>query len=238
MPNPHKLAMTFDIYSLQNIEDDDWTEVLNTYTDTLIDRFAESPEGKAHFEKYQHIGWSVRLIDFGFSYQEVTLPEMDDHDIESILFEIFPRKVSLMSPDDADDVIPELIAFWQYLHREYDLGNAEDVLAFLQKMDPEKFKAEMNNPDNFGMARSFLQSGLNAGFDMTTNEGVQAFQQVYNAQLAPERSLSLPSLEFSEPPPMESAWRSATKPKKSKSKQKRRQAIAKASRKQNRKKKK
>ncbi len=223
--------MTFDINALASCSED-WDKELEAYTDELIELFAESPEGQAHREEYQNIGWSGQFVSLGFIYQEVLLPDMFDDDVEAILFEIFPRKISLMSPDDADDVIPELIAFWQYLHREYQLSNAEDILDFLKAMDPKEFQAEMNNPANFGMAKAFFQGGLDAGFDMTTEEGAREFQSVYNADLnaaGPFGQLSLP-----EPP--ELLQNKATRPKKSKSKQKRRKALAKASRKQNRKK--
>lgn len=231
--------MTFDIDALASCGED-WDKELEAYTDELIELFAESLEGQAHFEEYQNIGWSQQFVSLGFIYQEVLLPDMLDDDVEAILFEHFPRKISLLSPDDADDVIPELIAFWQYLHREYQLPNAEDILDFLKAMDPKEFQAEMNNPANFGIAKSFFQGGLNAGFDMTTEEGAQAFQSVYNANLAASNAnlaaSNAPFGQLSLPEPPELHQNKATRSKKSKSKQKRRKALAKASRKQNRKK--
>ena len=161
-----KRTMTFDIYFLDQC-DDDWHEALEAYTEDLIELFVDSPEGLAHFEKYQDVGgWSSQFVRLGFIYQEVTLPEMDDSDVESILLNIFPRKISLMSPDDIKDTIPELIAFWKYLQREYDLAMADEILDFLQGLSLKKFQNEMNNPANFGMAKSFFQSGINAGFDI------------------------------------------------------------------------
>lgn len=227
--------MDFDIYALEHYQDkwDDWDEALEDYIGGLLDLFADSPEGKAHYQQYEHIGWAAQLISLGFTYQEVTLPEMQASDIQSILFSHFPRKVSVLSPDDVDDVIPELIAFWTYLHREYDLPNAKTVLTFLNQLDPKEFKAEMNNPANFGMARAFLQSGVEAGFDMTTQEGIQAFQQEYNASLGSPAPMS-----FLPPDPLDTVPRSATGHKKSKTQQKRRKTLAKASRKKNRKKRK
>jgi len=225
--------MTFDIYALDHYEDkwNDWDEALEDYTSELIDLFADSPEGKTHYQQYEHVGWSSQLVSLGFIYQEVTLSTMQDSDIHSILFNHFPRKISVLSPDDVDDVIPELKAFWTYLQREYELPNAEDVLLFLNQVDPNEFKAEMNTPANFGMARAFLQSGVEAGFDMRTQEGIQAFQEKYNASLGSRLPMSLP---FSADP-MDDAPRSATSPKKSKSKRKQRNALEKASRKKNRK---
>ncbi|MEM9265679.1 MAG: hypothetical protein AAGA46_09155 [Cyanobacteria bacterium P01_F01_bin.13] len=42
--------MTFDINALDNCVGD-WYEALDTYTDELVELFAESPEGQAHYER-------------------------------------------------------------------------------------------------------------------------------------------------------------------------------------------
>ena len=59
-----------------------------------------------------------------------TLPKMKAPDVEEIVTELFPRKISLSSPDEADEAIPELIAFWEYLQREYQLSQAKSILKY------------------------------------------------------------------------------------------------------------
>ena len=225
--------MTFDIYALENWEThwSDWDIAIREYTPDLIELFEQSPEGKAHEEKYQYLSWSYRLVDLGFTYQEVPITQMDEDDIKATLFWHFPRKISLSSPDDADDVIPELVAFWQFLKREYDLVNAEDAIAYLQKLNPKRFKAEMNNPANFGMARSFLQGGLSSGFDMTSQAGADAYMEHYNASLNAQNALEM--LQSEAEPSNPQGFASQTKKK---AKNKRRNVLAKAARKRNRKK--
>jgi len=92
--------MAFDIYALENWEThwDDWDVALREYAPDLIELFEQSPEGKAHDEKYHHVGWSYRLVDLGFTYQEGPITQMDEDDMEATLFQHFPRKVSLSSP--------------------------------------------------------------------------------------------------------------------------------------------
>lgn len=226
--------MTFDIYALENWETrwQDWDIALQDYTPDLIELFEQSPEGKAHDEKYQHVGWSYHLVNLGFTYQEVPITQMNEDDIEATLLRHFPRKISLSSPDDVDDVIPELIAFWTFLKREYDLVNADGAIAYLQQLAPKRFKAAMNNPANFGMARSFLQGGLQSGFDMTTQEGLDAYATHYNASIVAQDDFGMRLLE-SEPSNPPQGFASQAKKK---SKNKRRNALAKAARKRNRKK--
>jgi len=127
-----------------------------------------------------------------------------------------------------------LIAFWQFLKREYGLANADDAIAYLQKLDPDHFIAEMNNPANFGMARSVLQGGLQSGFDMTTQEGLDAYMGHYNSLMAQQGD---PGMVLPESELFNSQQEFASQTKK-KAKNKRRNALAKASRKRNRKKKK
>jgi hypothetical protein len=116
---------------------------------------------------------------FGHDYLGRTLPQMDQGDADEIVVELFPRKISLLSPDDADDTVPELIAFWAYLRREFQLPNAGAILRFLREVEPE-FKAIMTDPANFGIAKSFFMQGQAMGFDMTTQDGLDAFMAAQN----------------------------------------------------------
>ena len=43
----------------------------------------------------------------------------------------------------------------------------------------------MQEPANFGMAKSFVLMGKQAGFDMESPEGMQAWVKAYNATVAP-----------------------------------------------------
>jgi hypothetical protein len=102
--------------------------------------------------------------------------------VQLILENLFPRKISLMPPEDADDVVPELIAFWHFLKREYQFKNADATLKYLKKLQP-RYRRIMNDSSRFGMAKSFMTAGIQAGFDMTTQKGLTAFQLQYNANL-------------------------------------------------------
>lgn len=227
--------MTFDIYALDQLKTEDWEGELETYIDNLVELFEASPEWEAHAKKYAELGsWTSRLVDLGFVYQEVTVPQMLDSDIETLLFRIFPRKISVLSSEDVDDTISELIAFWTFLKRTFNLSNADEILTYLNELDPEEFKAEMNNPENFGMARSFVQAGIDSGFDMSNEEGLKQFQAVYNNSLKTESPIPLPL----QGEPTENWSPGFTHKKKLKTKEKRRRALAKDSRKRNRKKRK
>ncbi len=241
--------MTFNIYQLDNLDLDEAEPVLEDYQDEIIELFANSTEGQNYLETHSDMGgWIGHLIYYGYSYEGFTLPQMTEDDVALVLEELLPRKISLFEPEDADDAIPELIAFWQFLKREYQLSDADDILEYLHDIEP-KFRDIMNDSSKFGMAKSFFMMGQKAGFDMTTQEGLEEFSLHYNAKGAPqlaaeatEREELFPTLPnfdllsgsdnevdkgFHSPP-------SAAK----KAKQKKRRKMAKASRKRNRQKRK
>ena len=128
------------------------------------------------------VGSSV-CFTFGYVYESVTLPNMSVSNVEVIVAQIFPSKISLLDPAEAETIIPELKAFWQWLEQEYDCPHAHKIIEFLDRLQP-KFIAMMNDPNNFGIGKSFLMSGMAAGFDMTSKEGIRGFQQQRDRELA------------------------------------------------------
>jgi hypothetical protein len=227
--------MDFDIYQLDGVDpgSDKANRELEKYRDTLVQRFVDSPEGRAHLGDHPELGcWAAQFIYYGWGYIGVTLPRMSVKDVEEIVTDLFPRKVSLPSPEDADAAIAELILFWEYLRREYKLPKSESVLNFLQKIEPA-FKGLMNDPARFGMAKSFFMMGKSAGFDMTNQEDLNSFVRLYNAGL---------SLEQEAPEESSTGFRDAASTQKAKSTRKigerRKRKIAKAARRLGRKKRK
>ena len=175
--------MKFDIHQLDRLDWDDFEQAFEEYRDGLLEHFLESPEGRSHLQEFPEAAyWADQFMYYGFSYLGVTLPRMTSKYVEEIVTEIFPRKISLLSPEDVDDAIPELIAFWKYLEREYGLRRAGAILRFLHKVAPD-FKRVMNDPSKFGMAKSFVMMGQQAGFDMTKEDDIDAFMHRYNASI-------------------------------------------------------
>ncbi|MDJ0574740.1 MAG: plasmid pRiA4b ORF-3 family protein [Xenococcaceae cyanobacterium MO_234.B1] len=180
--------MSVNLYRIDSIKDyDEAIEALSDYVEELVEEFVQSPEGKAylkaHPEMEEYVGsWIDNLLYFGYAYESITLPHMTKNNVEAIVTRLFPNKVSLLDPDEADTTIPELTAFWQFLKREYQHPKATQILKFLKKIQPQ-FKEMMNDSSNFGIAKSFFMAGKAAGFDMTTEEGLKAFQEHHNQNL-------------------------------------------------------
>ena len=175
--------MGFDIDQLKTPDGDYDEEALGEYQNQLVDLFRESPEGLALRKTHDDAGyWVGLLVDFSYSYIGVSLSEMSVHDMEEVLTELFPRKVTI-PPEEAREVVPELAAFWNYLKREYRMEQVDSILALLRKTEPG-FPGIMNDPSRFGMAKSMMTMGMESGFDVMSEEGLADFMQHYNAQIA------------------------------------------------------
>lgn len=199
------------------------------YQDSVLELFAASPEGVAYSEQGGEIGWTSMFLEYAMSYLGLTPPEMDQGNLNEVLFQIFPRKVAV-EPEEAPEVVAELRAFWSFLGRAYELPNAPQMLRLLDDKSAQRLERELANPANFGMAKSLVMQGKARGFDTTTKEGFDAWMRTYNAELgAPPPMLTGPGdpLPFPSPSP-----RSGGKARKEKNRRK----MAKASRKQNRRK--
>lgn len=175
--------MPFDIYQLDSVDAVNH-ETLQAYAESITGLFFDSPEGEALLQAGPNSGfWIIRLIECGYYQLGVPLPDMSAADIHELLREIFPRKIALCSPDEADEAVPELIAFWEYLDREYELPHTDRILAYLRGQSNGEFREWMNDSSKFGMAKAFFTIGQRVGFDMTDEREQQAFMHLYNSHV-------------------------------------------------------
>ena len=230
--------MIFNIYQLDEIEADGSEESereFNKYQNYIIEEFINSEEGRECVKDDPDLGfWATQLVYYGYSHIGVTLPQMEVADVNEILTDIFPRKISLHSPNDADDAIPELIAFWKFIGQTYNLKNAKLIIGFLDKLKAD-FHTVMNDSSRFGMAKSFVTMAQSAGFDVNNQEDMDEFINVYNQDILIKKNDSL-SVENTTTGIEQYTPSSNTQSRKIKAKKKKTRKISKASRQKNMKK--
>jgi hypothetical protein len=161
------------------------------YEEALMNQFAASPEGQAIKERGTELGWARALIHYAITYPGVTPPAMTTGDLEEVVFDLFPRKV-ITERGDGAEIIQELQAFWRFLQRVYQLPQARQMLARLTPQAARRLERELQEPVNFGMAKSFVLMGQEAGFDMESPEGMRAWVEAYNATVAPLMAAAKP----------------------------------------------
>ena len=178
--------MSFNIHQLDHLTYDEAEPLLDDYIEGVLSAFVNSTEGQAYVQEHEEGGgWIGEFIHLGYVYEGFTLPKMTKGNVQLLMEQIFPRKVTIFDPSDADDAIPELVAFWQFLQRKYKFRSAKAIIKYLQTLHRE-FPRLMSDPSAGGFAKSFLLMGHQSGFDMTTPEGLKAFQEKYNASLQTE----------------------------------------------------
>jgi len=182
-------------------EDGEWSdELAANYRRGLFEAFEKSPEGTACQEHLGELGWTYTFLDLALNYVGTTPPGMSLADLNEVLLEIFPRKVST-EPESAEAIVCELRAFWEFLGRQYQLPNAPKFVAALDARLQSRLERELANPQNFGMAKSLFMMGDEMGFDMTTQEGLNEFMIFYNSSLVgtrPPASDSSPARAWSQ----------------------------------------
>ena len=177
--------MSFDIN--EAVFDEEGTyleEPALRYEAALMAQFAASPEGQAITETGTELGWAGAMIHYAITYPGVTPPTMTTSDLEAVVYDLFPRKV-ITEPGDGAEIIQELHAFWRFLHRAYHLPRAPQMLARLTPQAAARLERKLQAPRNFGLAKSFVLLGKEAGFDMESPEGMRAWVEAYNTTVAP-----------------------------------------------------
>jgi hypothetical protein len=180
------MRMSFDLN--EAVYDEQGTyleEKAARYEEALMDQFAASPEGHAIKERGTELGWARAMIHYAITYAGVTPPAMTASDLEEVTHALFPRKV-ITEPGDGTEIIQELRAFWHFLERVYRLPQARQLLARLTPQAARRLERELQEPANFGMAKSFVLLGQQAGFDMESPAGMRAWVEAYNATVAPK----------------------------------------------------
>jgi len=195
--------MDFDIHRLDRMTPDSAgaESAFEEFQQELLERFAQSPEGQQRLEADPDMGfWAAQLMYYGYQYEGAVLPRMTVGDVQTVVTELFPRKISLESPEHADDAIPELVAFWKYLKREFTCRTPMPCWTFCMRWGRLPWHDERSIELRHGEV--VLCDGQAAGFDMTTEEGLTAFMAAYNMGQLGRQSpppLSLPPSRFSEP---------------------------------------
>lgn len=146
---------------------------------------------------------------------------MSRNDVDELLTDLFPQKITLIEPEEADFGLPAMIAFWEFLKREFQLENADEILDYLRSVKPEKFRSWMNDSSRFGIGKLFMMIGQSSGFDMTNPDDVDLFNHLYNSNLP-----LLNPRNYVQPPPG-----TVVKSNIDREKAKRKRKIARASRK-------
>ncbi|MCZ7541248.1 MAG: hypothetical protein M5U29_15315 [Anaerolineae bacterium] len=230
----------FDINEFVDGRGWDDNEAVGRYIEHLMELFADSPEAQAQREsgEFFSLFWVDTFLDHSMVSIGVSPPEMSAGDLREVLFDLFPRKVSTPGGFDGEKVVRTLRAFWSFLKREYGLPNAEACLQVLDDRMARLMDKEMNDPSNFGMAKTIVMTGAKRGFDMSKQEDVDRWVAIYNEEMTRDMA-AFPGIGRPLPVPDDSELPASTglsHTRRTSGKERRKHKLAKSSRKKNRRK--
>jgi hypothetical protein len=143
----------------------------------LLRRFEASPESALVAGKHD----CGLLMDYAINEFGITITTLRPAQLDELVFEVFPRKLSAPA-SEAPFIIAELRAFYAFLGREYRFEHADACLRVLGGDAVEKLRAGLSDKRRFGMAKSFVMEGLEAGYDVSSPEGLDAWFRVRATQ--------------------------------------------------------
>jgi hypothetical protein len=153
------------------------------YVEELSARFAASEEAAALGDDAH---WASPLIGYAASDIGRPVAQLDRTDLEHLLLDLVPRKV-VASPDDASDILAATKALLRFVARTAGQSADEELLDFLDRAEPA-LKSALADDRLFGMAKSWFVQGKNAGFDLETEEGLEAWKVVSSERATREHT--------------------------------------------------
>jgi len=169
-----------DLFDLAKDGDEIDHERRQELEDELVRKFVASSEAKALTDVQScHF-----VMDFAADYFGATIATLGPRELREIIFDIIPRKVSI-DASKARWIIEENRAFYAFLKREYALEQADACLRVLGVDAVKKLEAALEDSSNFGMAKSLFAAGREAGFDMESKEGIEAWMRAVQSKPLP-----------------------------------------------------
>jgi hypothetical protein len=153
----------------------------------LVAEFEATPEAKG----LREAEFCPLVMDLAAQYSGETIATLHPDDLRATLFEIIPRKVS-MPASAARRILAECRAFYTFLKRACGFELADACLRVVSGKADERLEAQMADAGDFGMAKSIFMAGRDAGFDLDSREGIEAWMSSLQGQPLPA-SVRLPS---------------------------------------------
>jgi len=134
------------------------------------------------------------LLDLMRDYLGIDRPaDLGRGDLEELLLQIYPRKITVLDPEDTGNTIPAIRDFLAYLAERGDMpeGEARALERELDRIEP-RFADAVMDPSNWGMARSFVQAMAADGVDFGDQAAVDRWIAAYNDRPEPAGGLPGP----------------------------------------------
>ncbi|MFH1453663.1 MAG: SEC-C metal-binding domain-containing protein [Armatimonadota bacterium] len=125
------------------------------------------------------------FLNFLNNYENVNLENIRHCNVEFILTELFPRKVSA-EPEKFRDFVPVLSAFFNYLKEDGIIKNADGIIKEIKKCEEAMVK-NAANPEYYGMGKTMVMQMFKDNVDVNDQNAVERWIAEFNARPDKER---------------------------------------------------
>ena len=149
--------------------------------EALLRRFEASPEARS-LEDFAPCGL---LLEVALLHFNATVATLTARELREVLFVLVPRSVNVEA-SHAAAIVEALRAFYAFLRREFQLEQADACLRVLGGTAAKRLEAALSDSSKFGAGKAFIRAGREAGFDMSTKAGIDAWMRASNGRLPAE----------------------------------------------------
>jgi len=152
------------------------------------------------------LGYADMLIENLAGYHLSTITQVTTRQLDELLLKTLPRNVSVPE-GDAPEIIGALRALLEFAATHLGSAQAKTALTSLAPDLADRLAAALADKTKYGMAKSVIMAGMDAGYDLGTHDGLNAWLEVVNSG-----GFTLPRKSRAK----KSATKSSAKPRKAK----------------------
>ena len=160
-----------------------WTSIVNedgTLDEARFDTHREALLAwlGAHATAEQ-VGYADLLIENLAGYHGITISQVTSRHLGELLFETLPKNVSVPA-SEAPQIVNALRVLLGFAATQLDSAYARTALAELPADAADRLATALADKRKYGMAKSIVMAGIESGYDMSTEAGVNAWLEVVN----------------------------------------------------------
>lgn len=163
--------------------------------------FLGSPEAaKLTDEPFEDAGLIAHcVLEYAWVYAGSSAEELDEHTLEQVLLEEFPRKLTA-ERELFEKVVPVTEALLGWMESEGILADTARLVGAVRGW-ADRIVANAMDPQYWGMAKSFMMQARAEGVDTENEEALRWYMVEYNLrQLMAKNAAGLPEPQDSSPP--------------------------------------
>jgi hypothetical protein len=120
------------------------------------------------------LAWASMLTEYAIEAHDALVHELSPAELQTIVLVRIPAEVTC-APDQAPVAIAALRALLEHAAQSSEPARARQLLQGLPKDVAAQLEQRLADPTAFGPEKALVMAGTWAGFDMSTEEGVDEF---------------------------------------------------------------